>query len=115
MTGKLDIKVTIDENMFPDLYRRLIEIDNPRARAGVFKRLADDHLRGVGHPVPDPEMGQPASRLTFEGEPENPTRATVVIEKAASRVCAPIDANPAPNDALSRFQADAIADQFAGF
>lgn len=115
MTGKLDIKVTIDENMFPDLYRRLIEIANPRARAGVFKRLADDHVRGVGSTVPDPETGQPASRSTFEEEAENPTKATAGIEQAATRVSAAIDADPAPNDALSRFQADAIADQFAGF
>ena len=115
MTGKLDIKVTIDEDMFPDLYRRLIEIDNPRARAGVFKRLADDHVRGVGSSVPDRETGQPASRSTFEEEPRNPTKAVDATEHGATRVSLTIDADPVPNDGLSRFQADAIADQFAGF
>ena len=115
MTGKLDIKVTIDEEMFPDLYRRLIEIPNPRARAGVFKRLADDHVRGVGSTVPGPEPGPPITRSPFEQEAENPTRGSVVVERAATRDSTALDVEPPPNDALSRFQVDAIADQFAGF
>jgi hypothetical protein len=81
----------------------------------VFKRLADDHVRGVGSTMPDPETGQPASRSTFEGEAETPTKATVAIKHAATRVSTAIDADAPPDDALSRFQADAIADQFAGF
>jgi hypothetical protein len=115
VTGKLDIKVTIDEDIFPDLYRRLIEIANPRARVGVFKRLADDHVRHFGSTVPGPEAGQPATRSPFEQEAENPTGATVATEHGSTRVSPAIDVGPACDDALSRFQADAIADLFAGF
>jgi len=114
VTGKLDIKVTIDEDVFPDLYRRLIEIDNPRARAGVFKRLADDHVRGVDTAAAAPEVRLRVTKSRVEAAAELPSKATVPIERV--KPVGPNNADDhASNDALSRFQADAIAEQFAAF
>lgn len=114
MTGKLDIKVTIDEDVFPDLYRRLIEIDNPRARAGVFKRLADDHVRGVGTAAAAPEVERSVTKSQVDGIVELPAKVTVPDERV--KPAGPNNADDhTSNDALSRFQADAIAEQFAAF
>jgi ABC-type xylose transport system substrate-binding protein len=81
----------------------------------VFKRLADDHVLGVGSTVPAPEAGQPASRSPFGDVAENPTKAVAAIEQVASSDTAEIDDSVAPNDALSRLQVDAMAAQFAAF
>src|SRR6202795_3356472 len=109
----------IDEDVFPDLYRRLFEIDNPRARAGESKRLADDHVLRVGRTVPAPEAGQSASRSPFEDVAENPSKAVAATEPVASSNTAEIDDVVAPKDALNRrtepLPVDAIADHFAAF
>ncbi|WP_248324018.1 MULTISPECIES: hypothetical protein [unclassified Caballeronia] len=46
MTGALEIKVTISEVVTPALFDALVAISNPRQRAALLKRLAEDALRG---------------------------------------------------------------------
>ncbi|WP_053572742.1 hypothetical protein [Caballeronia cordobensis] len=46
MTGALEIKVTISEVVTPALFGALVAISNPRQRAALLKRLAEDALRG---------------------------------------------------------------------
>ncbi|WP_244808814.1 hypothetical protein [Caballeronia zhejiangensis] len=46
MTGALEIKVTISEVVTPALFDALVAISNPRKRAALLKRLAEDALRG---------------------------------------------------------------------
>jgi hypothetical protein len=46
MTGALEIKVTISEIATPTLFDALVAISNPRQRAALLKRLAEDALRG---------------------------------------------------------------------
>lgn len=52
MTGKLDIKVTIDEDIFPDLYRRLIEIANPRRGSACSSGLLTIPCATLAVPYP---------------------------------------------------------------
>lgn len=46
MTGALEIKVTISEITTPTLFDALVAISNPRQRAALLKRLAEEALRG---------------------------------------------------------------------
>jgi len=46
MTGTIEIKVTVSEVVTPSLFAALMEVSNPRQRAALLKRLADDALRG---------------------------------------------------------------------
>lgn len=45
MTSSLQIKITISEFVTPELYRALSAVSNPRQRAGLLRRLAEDALR----------------------------------------------------------------------
>jgi hypothetical protein len=47
MKETLDMKVTISAVATPELYRTMIGVSNPRQRAALLKRLAEDYLRGV--------------------------------------------------------------------
>ena len=58
---------------------------------------------------------EPASRSPFEDVAENPTKVVAAMEQVVSSNTAAIDDGVAANDALSGFQVDAIADQFAAF
>jgi hypothetical protein len=55
MKDTLDMKVTISAVATPELYRTMIGVSNPRQRAALLKRLADDYLKGV--------VSQPQSRV----------------------------------------------------
>ncbi|BCQ30410.1 hypothetical protein NK8_86010 (plasmid) [Caballeronia sp. NK8] len=46
MTGTIEIKLTVSEVVTPSLFAALMEVSNPRQRAALLKRLADDALRG---------------------------------------------------------------------
>jgi hypothetical protein len=94
---------------------RDVLVDGRWMTTRVFKRLADDHVLRIGNTVPAPEAGQPASRSPFGDVAENPTKAVAATEPVASSNTAAIDDGVAANDALSGFQVDAIADQFAAF
>lgn len=55
MTTSLQIKVTINEFVTPDLFRAVSAVPNPRQRASLLKRLAQDALRNsvpTSHPAP---------------------------------------------------------------
>ncbi|SAL00457.1 hypothetical protein AWB78_05948 [Caballeronia calidae] len=45
MTGSLQIKITIRECVTPELFRAVSAVPNPRQRAALLKRLAEDALR----------------------------------------------------------------------
>ncbi|SAK63709.1 hypothetical protein AWB82_03347 [Caballeronia glebae] len=45
MTGALEIKVTISEIATPTLFDALVAVSNPRQRAALLKRLAEEALR----------------------------------------------------------------------
>jgi len=46
MTGTIEIKLTVSEVVTPSLFAALMAVSNPRQRAALFKRLADDAVRG---------------------------------------------------------------------
>ena len=48
MTTSLEIKITINEFVTPDLFHAVSAISNPRQRAALLKRLAEDALRNSG-------------------------------------------------------------------
>ena len=48
MTTSLEIKITINEFVTPDLFRAVSAVSNPRQRAALLKRLAEDALRNSG-------------------------------------------------------------------
>lgn len=45
MTETLDMKVTISAVATPTLYRTMMSVANPRERAALLKRVAEDYLR----------------------------------------------------------------------
>lgn len=45
MTSSLKIKITVSEFVTPKLFRAVSAVPNPRQRAGLIKRLAEDALR----------------------------------------------------------------------
>jgi hypothetical protein len=46
--GAIEIKLTVSEAVTPTLFAALMAVSNPRQRAALLKRLADDALRGRG-------------------------------------------------------------------
>ncbi|WP_321794616.1 hypothetical protein [Caballeronia sp. J97] len=48
MTGTLEIKITISECVTPALFQTMTAVSNPRQRAALLKRLAEEALRGSG-------------------------------------------------------------------
>jgi hypothetical protein len=46
MRGAIEIKLTVSEAVTPTLFAALMAVSNPRQRAALLKRLADDALRG---------------------------------------------------------------------
>jgi hypothetical protein len=46
MSGALEIKITISEFVTPALFQAMAAVSNPRQRAALIKRLAEDALRG---------------------------------------------------------------------
>ncbi|HEY1213147.1 MAG TPA: hypothetical protein VGE93_05905 [Bryobacteraceae bacterium] len=45
MTSSLEIKITISEFVTPELFRAMSAVSNPRQRAALLKRLAEEALR----------------------------------------------------------------------
>ncbi|SAK73675.1 hypothetical protein AWB80_04144 [Caballeronia pedi] len=122
MTKKMLIKVTVDEALFPELYQRLDEYENPRLRAAVLRSLASDTVRLLTTGAPR----APATGLVSTPPPTDrhrATRATGSTPPALSRPLVATDEKrpvaAAEPDAMSelsdRFNVDEIADQFAGF
>jgi hypothetical protein len=124
MTKKMLIKVTVDEALFPELYQRLNDYENPRLRAAVLRSLASDRVRLSTTGAPEP----PATSSVSAPPPPPPerhrtTKATGSTTPALLRPTVatddqrPVDA--AKPDAMSelsdRFNVDDIADQFVGF
>ncbi|VXC82549.1 conserved hypothetical protein [Burkholderia sp. 8Y] len=48
MTGTIEIKLTVSEVVTPALFAALMAVSNPRQRAALLKRLADEALRSSG-------------------------------------------------------------------
>ncbi|WP_250502390.1 hypothetical protein [Caballeronia sp. AZ7_KS35] len=61
MTASLQIKITINEFVTPDLFRAVSAIPNPRQRASLLKRLAEDALRNS---VPTSQIAPTATSVT---------------------------------------------------
>jgi hypothetical protein len=55
MTGRLEVKITISEFVTPALFQAMAAVSNPRQRAALLKRLAEDALRGIGVPNSVPQ------------------------------------------------------------
>jgi hypothetical protein len=80
MTGALEIKITISEVATPTLYDALVAVSNPRRRAALLKRLAEDALRG----------SEPGSLAAL-------TRTPISADVSATSEAAP---RPAPDKTL---------------
>jgi hypothetical protein len=61
MTTSLQIKITINEFVTPDLFRAVSAVPNPRQRASLLKRLAQDALRNS---VPTSQLAPAATSIT---------------------------------------------------
>ncbi|WP_250476977.1 hypothetical protein [Caballeronia sp. INML1] len=61
MTTSLIVKVTIDEFATPGLFRAVSAVANPRQRASLLKRLAEDTLRNS---VPTAQIAPAATSVT---------------------------------------------------
>jgi hypothetical protein len=72
MTTSLQIKVTINEFVTPDLFRAVSAVPNPRQRASLLKRLAQDALRN----------SVPTSQLQLEPAATSVTAGTSVMRQA---------------------------------
>jgi hypothetical protein len=122
MTKKMLIKVTVDEALFPELYQRLDEYENPRLRAAVLRSLASDRLRFSTTGVPQAAATAPMS-APRPTDMQLATRPTSSTPPVSSRPIVMADdqraVDAAKPDAISdlshRFNVDEIADQFAGF
>jgi hypothetical protein len=55
MISSLELKITISEFATPALFQAMSAVSNPRQRAALLKRLAEEALRGnvsIGHAAP---------------------------------------------------------------
>jgi len=97
MKDTLDMKVTISAVATPELYRTMIGVSNPRQRAALLKRLADDYLKGVVSQTqsrvasldPSPVGIQQLPPGTFnlsipEKEPQDVGKETIATTKSSS-------------------------------
>ncbi|MDR5762992.1 hypothetical protein [Caballeronia sp. LZ035] len=71
MTGSLEVKITISEAVTPTLFQALTAVSNPRQRAALLKRLAEDALRGSVAPVLTPTLA-----VSVNGDESNTNRDT---------------------------------------
>lgn len=81
MTGALEIKVTISEVATPTLFDALVAVSNPRQRAALLKRLAEDALRG-SVPIPHAQVTQ--RLLTAGASPSTEVAIQTRTEKVPS-------------------------------
>lgn len=123
MTKKMLIKVTVDEALFPELYQRLDEFQNPRLRATVLRLLANDAVRLTATGAPEASA---FSLVPVQRPKENPlstkkpaTSTTPITSREIVAADEQPGADAAKPDAISqlshRFNVDEIADQFSGF
>lgn len=61
MTSSLEIKITISEMVTPELFRAVSAVPNPRQRAALLKRLAEDALRNS---APASQIAHAATSVT---------------------------------------------------
>jgi hypothetical protein len=125
MTKKILIKVTVDEALFPELYQRLNDYENPRLRAAVLRSLASERVRLSPTGAPKtPATGPLSAPLpTTTTERHRTISATGSTTPASLPPTVATDdqrsVDAAKPDAMSelsdRFNVDEIADQFAGF
>ncbi|CAN7785479.1 hypothetical protein LJR034_008608 [Caballeronia sp. LjRoot34] len=118
MKETLDMKVTISAVATPELYRTMIGVSNPRQRAALLKRLADDYLKGVvspGHaqvgvlePLP-PGIRHPPPEVAIASLPATQTHAV-------SREAAPTTkSSPAPVTVEDDEHYDFLENNLTGF
>ncbi|SAL48841.1 hypothetical protein AWB68_02407 [Caballeronia choica] len=106
------IKVTVDDALFPELFHRLNEFENPRLRAAIVRTLANDSLRNARGPS-DQTLGKEGQHATTSEVPPASPRELLAPSPG---VPAPEEMEPHTSVNLSeRFDVDAIADQFASF
>jgi hypothetical protein len=112
VTKKMLIKVTVDDALFPELYQRLNEFENPRLRAAIVRSLANDSLRNACAPSDQTPGKEGQHATTSEARPASPrdlvapSRGVPTPEEMKSHTSANLS---------ERFDVDAIADQFASF
>jgi hypothetical protein len=130
MNGKMLIKVTLNEATDPDLFAYLSQFDNARLRAGAFRSIAGAavrsdraqfaapfraHIADQGSPSatpprPQAEYGRPTEMQT-SAPPDSPA--------PEARTEPPVASEPPSvahtTTAGTRFDTDAIGEQFAGF
>jgi hypothetical protein len=80
MTGSMEIKITISEVVTPTLFQALTAVSNPRQRAALLKRLAEDALRGNVAPVQAPTVA-----VSVIGDESNVDRASSDWDSPAPR------------------------------
>lgn len=74
MSGQIEIKLVVNEVEYPRLYAKLVAQSNPRQRAALLRRFADDGCRPDGSrtvaAAPEtPEKVAPTASLEAVGEP----------------------------------------------
>jgi hypothetical protein len=89
MTGALEIKITISEVATPTLFDALVAVSNPRRRAALLKRLAEDALRG-NVPVSHAAVTRTPNSADVSATSEAATRPAPSEAPAASQRIVPV-------------------------
>ena len=114
MTGSLEIKITISEFVTPALFQALAAVSNPRQRAALIKRLAEDALRASVTPAQTaPPVGFVSQRASdaISAGPE-PAAVSGSSPAIAQR---PLSQSAAPNEEQGQFDYAFLADKLGDF
>lgn len=117
MIGAIEIKLTVSEAVTPTLFAALMAVSNPRQRAALLKRLADDAVRGreSSGPVNRPDPGRTAVQQTAAADsgtpPARPHMKPASVEDRKPHTSAESDEQPSENsdDEHLNYLADSLS------
>jgi hypothetical protein len=119
VTNRLEMKVTISEEVTPALYQTMTSIVTARDRASMLKQLAEAYLCGksIGSSIPSNLLLKISTAGTPRAHPA-PTEKTESIpttNRAESELASEGALSLAAHEPKTGYKLDVIGDQFAGF
>jgi hypothetical protein len=119
VTNRLEMKVTISEDVTPALYQTMTSIVTARDRASMLKQLAEAYLRGKS--IDSPITSNLLLKISASGTPhthpaptENP-ESIPTTNRALSELVSEGVQSLAAHEPKTGYKLDVIGDQFAGF
>ena len=114
MTGSLEIKITISEFVTPALFQAMSAVSNPRQRASLIKRLAEDALRGtVNAGQASFAVGSVNATDSVAMSPPPQSEATPVVPSGEPRRL--VSQSAPPNEDGRQFDYAFLADKLGDF